>query len=220
MLSCFRLNAGLRTPSNSYDLLKTKESSYNISLYGSERIPFWSGDQTHAAWHYLVRVQHDLQAGFVSTALSKEFRIPPRSLGGDGQECGRADIWKPNIQSNLIGEKRSGWNKGNKKKALSYYKVIEQVGSKYSWLQLKPATGRTHQLRIHCAELGTTIVGDRKYKNNQDKNSEDLPLSSKKLFLHARSITFTHPMSKKTMNIEAELPEHMHLIWKHFGWEV
>ena len=146
--------------------------------------------------------------------------VPQKKEGILESYIGKADIWKPDIQANLIGEKRNGWNKENKKKALSYYKVIEQVGSKYSWLQLKPATGRTHQLRIHCAELGTTIVGDRKYKNNQDKNSQDLPFGSKKLFLHARSIAFTHPISKKTINIEAELPKHMHRMWKHFGWEV
>ena len=109
---------------------------------------------------------------------------------------------------------------GNKKQAITFYKVIEKIGSKYAWLELKPATGRTHQLRIHCAELGNPIVGDRKYRSSEDKNSQDLPYSFKKLFLHARCVTFVHPISKKTTKIEAPLPKHMGLVWKHFGWKI
>ena len=179
----------------------------------------------------VLLLARDVKSANIFTSLLKEKLIekvywalvegvPKKKEGTLESYISKADIWKPNVQANLIAEKRNGWNKENKKKALSYYKVIEQVGSKYSWLQLKPATGRTHQLRIHCAKLGTTIVGDRKYKNSQVKNTEDIPFSSKKLFLHARSIAFTHPISKKTIRIEAELPMHMHLTWKNFGWEV
>ena len=98
--------------------------------------------------------------------------------------------------------------------------MIEKLGSKYAWLELKPATGRTHQLRIHCAELGNPIIGDRKYKSSEDKNSQDLPYSFKKLFLHARCVNFVHPISKKIIEIEAPLPKHMSLVWKQFGWKI
>ena len=145
--------------------------------------------------------------------------VPRKKEGIVERYIGNVDIWKPNFQKDPIKEK-IGWSRGKNKKALSYYKVIEKAGSQYSWLQLKPATGRTHQLRIHCAELGTTIVGDRKYGNNQYRNSKDIPLGSKKLFLHAKSLSFIHPVSKKTIIIEAELPNHMSAVWKHFGWEV
>ena len=133
---------------------------------------------------------------------------------------GDLDIWKPSINLGLIEQKKSSQYNANKKKALTFYKVIEKIGSKYAWLELKPATGRTHQLRIHCAELGNPIVGDRKYKSSEDKNSQDLPYSFKKLFLHARSVTFVHPISKNTTKIEAPLPKHMGLVWKHFGWKI
>ncbi len=145
--------------------------------------------------------------------------VPRKKEGIVESYIGKLDIWKPNFQKDGFREK-SSWNKETTKKALSYYRVIEQVGSQYSWLQLKPATGRTHQLRIHCAELGTTIVGDRKYRNRQSRNSEDTPLGSKKLFLHAKSLTFMHPVSKKVTIIEAELPKHMSLVWKYFGWVI
>ena len=131
----------------------------------------------------------------------------------------KGDIWKPRGISTAIHQKKSEWDKGNKKKAQTHYKMIRKIGSQYSWLELRPATGRTHQLRIHCAELGNPIVGDRKYKNSKDKNYQDLPYSFKKLFLHARCVTFVHPISKKTTKIEATLPKHMDTVWKHFGWE-
>tara|TARA_B100000963_G_scaffold320656_1_gene303349 strand:- start:855 stop:1835 length:981 start_codon:yes stop_codon:yes gene_type:complete len=145
--------------------------------------------------------------------------VPRKEEGIVESYIGKLDIWSPNFQKDRFREK-SRWNKETTKKALSYYRVIEQVGSQYSWLQLKPATGRTHQLRIHCAELGTTIVGDRKYRNSQSRNSKDIPIASKKLFLHAKSLTFMHPVSKKTTIIEAELPKHMSLVWKRFGWGI
>ena len=146
--------------------------------------------------------------------------VPRKEEGIVESYIGKLDIWRPNFQKKDFFREKSSWTKENTKKALSYYRVIEQVGSQYSWLQLKPATGRTHQLRIHCAELGTTIVGDRKYRNSQSRNSKDIPIGSKKLFLHAKSLTFMHPVSKKTTIIEAELPKHMSLVWKRFGWGI
>ena len=145
--------------------------------------------------------------------------VPKKEKGILERDIGHVDIWKPGINRQLIEQKKSRRNNANKKKALTFYKVIEKIGSKYAWLELKPATGRTHQLRIHCAELGNPIIGDRKYKSSEDKSPHDFPYSFKKLFLHARCVTFVHPTSKKTTKIEAPLPKHMGLVWKHFGWK-
>ena len=48
------------------------------------------------------------------------------------------------------------------KRAITYYHVVDDVGGKASWLALLPVTGRTHQLRAHCAAIGTPILGDAK----------------------------------------------------------
>ena len=146
--------------------------------------------------------------------------VPKKEKGLLESYMGDVDIWKPSINRGFIEQKIIRRNNANKKKALTFYKVIEKIGSKYAWLELKPATGRTHQLRIHCAELGNPIIGDRKYNSIEDKNSRDLPYSFKKLFLHAKSVTFVHPISKNRTKIEAPLPKHMGLVWKHFGWKI
>ena len=146
--------------------------------------------------------------------------VPKKEKGILESYIGDVDIWKPSTNLGLIEQKKSRQYNANKKKALTFYKVIEKIGSQYAWLELKPATGRTHQLRIHCAELGNPIVGDRKYKSSEDKNSQDLPYSFKKLFLHARCVNFVHPISKKITKIEAPLPRHMGLVWKYFGWKI
>ena len=146
--------------------------------------------------------------------------VPKKEEGKLESFIGKADIWKPNINNDLNMQEKGHPAAENKKRALTYYKVIEQIGSQFAWLQLKPATGRTHQLRIHCAGLGNPIIGDRKYRTNIDNKTEDLPYSTKKLFLHARRLTFIHPISKKKINIEADLPQHMHTVWKQFGWVV
>ena len=146
--------------------------------------------------------------------------VPNKKEGVLESFIGKADIWKPREINKYIDQKQSGSDKNKKKKAETYYKVIENIGSQYAWLELRPSTGRTHQLRIHCADLGHPIVGDRKYRNREVKDSRDLPYSFNKLFLHARCLSFVHPILKKTTKIEAKLPKHMDTVWKHFGWVV
>ena len=145
--------------------------------------------------------------------------VPKKEEGILESFISKGDIWKPRGNNSTTDQKQSGLGKGNKKKAQTYYRVIKNIGSQYAWLELRPTTGRTHQLRIHCADLGHPIIGDRKYESRVEKNFKDLPYSFKKLFLHARCLSFEHPKSKRTTKIEADLPNHMGAVWKHFGWQ-
>jgi len=72
----------------------------------------------------------------------------------------------------------------------------------YTWLELEPLTGRTHQLRVHCAEMGWPIVGDPVYGTGQ--RGGDTPLH-----LHARGIVVPISNNKPPVAVEAPMPAHM-----------
>ena len=77
------------------------------------------------------------------------------------------------------------------KNAVTYYRVLDHAGGRASWVALLPVTGRTHQLRAHCAALGTPILGDGKYGGA----AAQLPggAAARRLQLHARSLEIPHP---------------------------
>ena len=91
------------------------------------------------------------------------------------------------------------------KNAHTEYTVIKTVDSKrFEYLNLvalKPKTGRKHQLRIHLANIGHQILGDKEYGNNE------FILKGNGLYLHASTLEFTHPFTKELIIITKELPQ-------------
>ncbi len=98
------------------------------------------------------------------------------------------------------------------KSAKTTYKVIKSLGKKASWIEFKPETGRTHQLRVHSSYIGHPIMGDSKYGETRQ---EEAPLC-----LHARKISFPD-MNGKRLTFIAQPPQYMDTILKEFAinWE-
>lgn len=102
------------------------------------------------------------------------------------------------------------------KKAVTAYRVIEALGNRLSWVELQPITGRTHQLRVHMAQMGHPIVGDGKY-GGRDAFIDGIDLP-KQLHLHARQIVIDNVFGK-TLDVAAPLPQHMQQSFKELGLE-
>ena len=102
------------------------------------------------------------------------------------------------------------------KSAITLYSVVDVFGRQAAWLALAPLTGRTHQLRAHCAALGTPILGDRKYGGRQPFQAEAV---ANRLHLHARSIEIPHPGRDQVLTVVAPLPAHMAATWAFFGFD-
>lgn len=96
--------------------------------------------------------------------------------------------------------------KPNTKKAVLRYKLIAS-SEKYHLLEIKLETGRHHQIRSQLAKIGCPIKGDLKY--GAERSNPDGSIS-----LHARSISFVHPVSKELINVTAPLMDDN--LWKAF----
>ncbi len=124
--------------------------------------------------------------------------VPPEEEG---------DLDRPLLKVNT----RSGWSirvsdKGQM--ALTRYRVLGR-GPGITWLELKPETGRTHQLRVHLAHAGCAVVGDRLYGR-----------AAENTFLHLQSHAIVLPLSKSKppIRVEAPPPGHMLKALRACGW--
>lgn len=87
---------------------------------------------------------------------------------------------------------------GRGREAKTNYRVIKYIGE-YSLLEIKPETGRTHQIRVHLAAIGFPVAGDPVYGSKSPRLHRQ--------FLHASRLCFRLPSSGQTMEFESELPD-------------
>jgi len=101
------------------------------------------------------------------------------------------------------------------KLAQTIYRTADHAGGRASWLVFEPLTGRTHQIRVHAAALGTPILGDGKY-GQRKAFLENVEISNR-LHLHARGLQFPHPAGH-IMETIAPIPDHIQQTFNFFGF--
>ena len=147
---------------------------------------------------------HRLQNEFLHHRVQKKYIA---IIGCKDQEaCDK--IWESSISSgkqkislplmpDYLDRPRQIVNHEQGKEAITEYEVLDRIDATHLRLALYPKTGRTHQLRVHCAHhegLNAPILGDPLYGNEK----------ASRLHLHAEEITFEHPLTGKEINIKRE----------------
>ena len=162
-----------------------------------------------AAFHPLTRLDRDTfgivliaKSAYVHALLQEQ---RPRKLyyartfGGPGAEAGIIDapIARRPLPSLLREVRPDG------KPSLTRYRVLERR-EESCLLELEPVTGRTHQLRLHCAHMGFPILGDPQYGSAASvAYSQGLGLTTQ--LLCAKSLEFTHPITGETLHLESKM---------------
>lgn len=90
--------------------------------------------------------------------------------------------------------------------------------ARYSLVQLRPKTGRMHQLRIHMKKISHPIIGDGKYGDHRHDTMYQEQFGWDNLFLHAGSLEFTHPFSKEKLHINAPFSTSWQALFQQFDW--
>lgn len=138
------------------------------------------------------------------------------TAGVPGQQEGavRAPLTKAAgpIKDKMVIDEKEG------KFALTDFVVIDHMGGEAAFIAFWPRTGRTHQIRVHTAEvLGCPVLGDGKYGGQVPEALEALALTPR-LHLHAQRLVFRHPLEDRTLDITAPLPPDLAKSWKALGF--
>ncbi len=116
---------------------------------------------------------------------------------GDMENSGTVDapIYRPDPDKTL----RAVDEKGDK--AVTHWTALKHLDGK-TFLEIKTETGRTHQIRVHCAHIGHPLLGDEMYGGRVTENM-------KRAALHCKEVTLIHPITNKKMTFTAPLPDDM-----------
>lgn len=126
-----------------------------------------------------------------------------------------AGIIEAKIGRSHKNRKAMAIDESNGREAITEYKVIERY-DQFTYLNIMPRTGRTHQIRVHLSSIGYPILGDKVYLPNRLKTinitnkNKSLITELKKVnrhLLHSRMLCFYHPITGEYMELSAELPD-------------
>lgn len=148
----------------------------------------------------------DLQRQFKERKVEKSYKA--LSHGKIVPQTGDISVPVGRLEFN---RKRFGVVAGGRE-SLTQYHVLSYLENPktheiLTFVELFPKTGRTHQIRVHLQYIGHPIFGDELYAGRKVSREDRVILA--RVFLHAATITFSHPASGKQMHLEASLPEEL-----------
>ncbi len=144
----------------------------------------------------IIVAKHDA-AHLALSEQFKERRVAKTYLAlAKGHVEPRTGTIEGNIDRDPGNRKRMAISKAGRS-ATTNYRVLEYLTG-YSFVEVKPTTGRTHQIRVHFSATGHPLIGDNLYGGRS-------PLLTRQ-FLHAAALTFQHPMTGVTLALKAPLP--------------
>jgi tRNA pseudouridine65 synthase len=131
-------------------------------------------------------------------------------------------------ESKIIDSPVKGRDASIHKDALTYLKTLEQIvleipvkpydSSRYSLVELKPKTGRMHQLRVHTSKISHPLIGDIKYGDKNHDLMFEENFGWKNMFLHAGHLKFKHPFSEEVLILKANFPKDWISLFEEFTW--
>jgi 23S rRNA pseudouridine1911/1915/1917 synthase len=154
--------------------------------------------KTDAAYHSLIKQFKDRTVE--KTYLALVHGIIKDDEGSIEAPIGRHPVNRKKMA--VIESKREEVKSKKSRAAFTSFKVLQRF-KKYTLVEVKIKTGRTHQIRVHMSYLGYPLVGDPAYGGQKDE------FGAKGQLLHAAKLKFVHPITGKVMEFEADLPKAM-----------
>ena len=161
------------------------------------------------------RAAQELTAAFRRRETEKIYWTLVKDVPGRGE--GRISNWlrkvtTPDGDRMIVGKH----GEDGADHAVTRWRKIDQAAQRLAWLEMRPETGRTHQLRVHAATMGHPIIGDPKYFE-ADQNWDFPGGIQNRLHLHARRLRV--PLGDGTIDVTAPLPPHMRQSWNLLGFD-
>ncbi len=161
-------------------------------------------DQTHAALSALFKSKN-LVRGYLAIVAP----APRLDSGRIDTRYGRHPTDRKRFTSRLDAGKR----------AVTNYKVLERFGEAAALLECRLETGRTHQIRVHMAESGHPVVGDKTYgRRPKDERVVACVEGLSRQALHATQLEFRHPATDELVSAKTPLPDDMQAVLKALRW--
>ena len=148
-----------------------------------------------------------LSAQFAAREVKKKYMAlvhgwVKKDSGTLAQSIGRHPVRRMRMATRLEGGRT----------AITHYRVVRRLDTKFgkfSLLDVKIDTGRTHQIRVHVAAMGHPAVGDTTYGAPAQVRGKNAVTVLKRNFLHAAELEFRHPRTGETIALKSELPEEL-----------